>query len=44
MVPEQLAVGFMGFPLCSLNLPVYILLGGPSMEARPLLFCLPLPQ
>ena len=41
MVPEELAVGRMGLPLCSLNLPVYILLGGP-VHGSPLLFCLPL--
>ena len=44
MVSKELAVGFMGFPLCLLNLPVCIFLGGASMEARPSLFCLPLPQ
>ena len=44
MVSKELAVGFMGFPLCLLSLPVCIFLGGASMEARPSLFCLPLPQ
>ena len=44
MVSKELALGLMGFPPCWLNLPVCIFLGGGSMEARPSLFCLPLPQ
>ena len=32
MVSKELAVGLTGFPLCFLNLPVFIFLGGTSWK------------